>query len=213
MEQIISAAKHYVKNRFLTEMKKEDGYYRYTHTLRVAEIGSRIAREEGLDEEMLILGCLLHDIGYVACKKQTDYTDHGLQSAQIARQFLLEQGYDADKTESICYGIRIHTQPEEEMVRPATVTELSVQDADNIDRFDAWRFSRSLYWDGLEKMTVRQMQELAQRRVSRMGELRSLPFATGTARTMWEEKLQLWTDFYSRLGKQMDATRKWDPEI
>lgn len=213
MEQIILAARDYVKNRFLMEMKKDDGYYRYTHTLRVAEIGRKIARAEGMDEEMLVLGCLLHDIGYVACKKHTDYADHGLQSAQIARQFLLEQGYDPEKTESICYGIRIHTQPEEEMARPATTLELSVQDADNIDRFDAWRFSRNLYWDGLDKLTVRQMKDLAQRRVSRMEELRSLFVATAAARAMLEEKLQLWTDFYSRLERQMDLTRSWDPEI
>ena len=99
------------------------------------------------------------------------------------------------------------------MARPATTLELSVQDADNIDRFDAWRFSRNLYWDGLDKLTVRQMKDLAQRRVSRMEELRSLFVATAAARAMLEEKLQLWTDFYSRLERQMDLTRSWDPEI
>lgn len=213
MEQIVLAARNYVKDRFLMEMKKEDGYYRYTHTLRVAEIGRQIAKLEGLDEEMLLLGCLLHDIGYVDCKKQTDYADHGLQSARIAWQFLSEQGYDPEKTESICYGIRIHTQPEEEMARTATVLELSIQDADNIDRFDAWRFSRSLCWDGLDKMTITQMKELAQRRGSRMEELRALPFATGAARTLWEEKLSLWTDFYNRLERQMVCTHNWDPDI
>lgn len=210
---IIEITRVYVKNRLLAELKREDGYYRYTHTLRVADIGRRIAGAEHLEEEMLVLGCLLHDIGYVACKKQTDYADHGLLSAQIARQFLLEQGYDAEKTESICYGIRIHTQPEEELAREATVLERSVQDADNIDRFDAWRFSRSLYWDGLERMTIRQMQELASRRIGRMEDLKTLPFATASARIMWEETLSIWTDFYSRLGRQMDRTRSWDPEI
>ncbi len=213
MEQIISAAKRYVKGRFLTEMKKEDGYYRYTHTLRVAEIGRQIACMEGLDEEMLVLGCLLHDIGYVICKKQTDFADHGLQSAQIARTFLAEQGYDPEKAESVCYGIRIHTQEDSQRIRPASVLEDSISDADNIDRFDAWRFSRSLYWDGLEKMTVRQMEQLSQNRIRRMEELRSLRFATESARRLWEEKLQLWTEFYTRLGKQMEYVRRWDPEI
>ncbi len=203
----------YVKQRFLTELKPEDGHYRYTHTLRVAEIGRKIALAEGLDEEVLVLGCLLHDIGYVVCQKQTDYADHGLLSAEIAEGYLLAQGYDPMKTESICYGIRIHTQPEEDMIRPAVAVELSVSDADNIDRFDAWRFSRSLYWDGLDKMTVRQMQQLGKARAERMNQLRRLSFATDTGRRLWEQKLDLWTEFYSRLEQQMDATLRWDSEL
>ena len=213
MSEIVEKTRRYVKQRFLEELKQEDGYYRYTHTLRVAELGRQIARAEGLDEELLVLGCLLHDIGYVACKKQTDYADHGLLSAEIAEGFLQEQGYDPLKTESICYGIRIHTQPEEDMLRPASVLELSVSDADNIDRFDAWRFSRSLYWDGLDKMTVRQMKHLGRTRVERMDQLRQLSFATDAGRRLWEQKLDLWTEFYTRLEQQMDATLRWDPEL
>lgn len=213
MSEIVEKTRRYVKQRFLEELKQEDGYYRYTHTLRVAELGRQIARAEGLDEEQLVLGCLLHDIGYVACKKQTDYADHGLLSAEIAEGFLREQGYDPVQTESICYGIRIHTQPEEDMLRPASVLELSVSDADNIDRFDAWRFSRSLYWDGLDKLTVRQMKQLGRTRVERMDQLRLLSFATDTGRRLWEQKLDLWTEFYTRLEQQMDATLRWDPEL
>ncbi len=36
--------------------------YRLEHTMRVANIGKEIAREEGLNEEALVIGCLLHDI-------------------------------------------------------------------------------------------------------------------------------------------------------
>lgn len=210
---IIQTTQNYVKKRFLTEVKQEDGYYRYTHSLRVAEIGRQIARAEGLDEEMLILGCLLHDIGYVACKSKLDYADHGLKSAEIAAEFLREQGYDAAKAESICYGIRVHTQEDAEHSRVATVLEDSIADADNIDRFDAWRFSRNLCWDGLDKLRIRQIKNLALTRVQRMQELRSLRFATETGRKLWNEKLNLWTDFYSRLGNQMDITLSWDNEI
>lgn len=213
MQQIVEKTLKYVKHRFLTELKPEDGYYRYTHTLRVADIGRKIARAEKLDEEMLVLGCLLHDIGYVACKKHTDYADHGLQSSQIAEAFLLKAGYDPVKTDSICYGIRIHTQEDSERIRPATAQEDSVSDADNIDRFDAWRFSRSLYWDGLDKLTIQKMDSLAHSRIQRMEELRNLRFATDTGRQLWNEKLDLWTDFYRRLERQMEVTMAWDPEI
>ena len=210
---MIQITKAYIKQRFLKEMKQEDGYYRYTHSLRVAGICRNIAIEEGLDEEMLILGGLLHDIGYVACRSRLDYADHGLKSAEIAEAFFLEQGYSPRKTASICYGIRIHTQEDAERLRPATVLENSISDADNIDRFDAWRFSRSLYWDGLDKLTIKQMRQLCITRRQRMADLRRLYFATEAARRMWNEKLELWDAFYSRLGDQMDLTIGWDPEI
>ena len=210
---IVENTRDYVKHRFLSEMNREDGYYRYTHSLRVAAICRSIALAEGMDEEMLVLGGLLHDIGYVACRTRPDYTDHGLKSAEIAAAFLKEQGYDPLKAESICYGIRVHTQPDEDRVREATFLEDTVSDADNIDRFDAWRFSRSLYWDGLDKMTVPHMRQLSVTRCQKMQELRNLRFATETARTLWNEKLDLWTDFYTRLGEQMDLTLDWDKEI
>lgn len=210
---MIETTKAYIKVRFLGEMPREDGYYRYTHSLRVAAICRNIAIAEGLDEEMLVLGGLLHDIGYVACKSRLDYADHGLKSAEIAAEYLKEQGYDPPKAETICYGIRIHTQPDEERTREAMVLEDSISDADNIDRFDAWRFSRSLYWDGLDKMTVPQMRQLAITRCRKMSELRKLRFATEAAKVMWNEKLDLWTDFYSRLGDQMDLTLGWDREL
>ena len=210
---IIQTTQSYIKERFLKEMNREDGYYRYTHALRVAEIGRQIAREEGLDEEMLVLGCLLHDIGYVACKTKLDYADHGLKSAEIAAEFLKQQNYDPAKAESICYGIRIHTQEDHDRLRPATVLEDSVSDADNIDRFDAWRFSRNLHWDGLEKLSVPQMKHLAMTRCQRMAQLRNLRFATETGRRLWNEKLDLWMEFYSRLEQQMNVTLAWDPEI
>lgn len=210
---IIQITKDYIKSRFLSELNREDGYYRYTHSLRVAAICRNIAIAEDLDEEMLVLGGLLHDIGYVACKHRLDYADHGLKSAEIAAAFLKEQGYDPAKAESICYGIRVHTQEDDARNRVATVLEDTISDADNIDRFDAWRFSRSLSWDGLDKMTVPQMRRLAITRCQKMAELRNLRFVTETARAMWNEKLNLWTDFYSRLADQMDLTMGWDKEI
>ncbi len=210
---MIETTKQYVKGRFLSELSREDGHYRYTHTLRVAEIGRQIARAEGLDEEMLVLGCLLHDIGYVACKAKRDYADHGLKSAEIAAEFLAQQGYDVARAESICYGIRIHTQEEELRSRPATAMEESISDADNIDRFDAFRFAKALRWDGLDKLSAGKIRELATIRINRMAQLRTLSFATDTARKLWEDKLTLWTTFYSRLEKQMETTLTWDTEI
>lgn len=44
------------------EISEREKMYRYEHSLRVAEIGGKIAKSEDLDEEMLALGCILHDV-------------------------------------------------------------------------------------------------------------------------------------------------------
>lgn len=213
MTMIIESAQQYVKQRLLSGLAPEQGYYRYTHTLRVAQIGREIAQSEGLDAEMVVLSCLLHDVGYVDCKCQQDFEDHGRLSAQIAEAFLLSEGYDPVKTESICYGIRVHTQEEEARIRKANALEETVSDADNIDRFDSYRLYKMLQADALDRHSCRENAELAGKREERVRFLRSLPFATATARKLWNEKLDLWEAFYGQLKVQMETTLLWDPEI
>lgn len=41
-----------------------EGEYRLHHSYRVAHAAGEIARREGLDQEGLVIGSLLHDVGY-----------------------------------------------------------------------------------------------------------------------------------------------------
>lgn len=212
MSTLVETTQSYVKKRFLTEMLPETGpQYRYAHTLRVAELGRRIARAEGLDEEMLVLGCLLHDIGYVQCTSHADYDDHGLLSARIAADFLVKQGYDPAKTESICYGIRIHTLAEEKRPRSPTVLEASVDNADDLDRFDAYRLYDWLRWLKPEQLSCAELQAQAGRWLQRCRRYAQMRLATPTANRLWQERLALYTDYFTRLCGQMDTTLAWDP--
>ena len=38
--------------------------YRFEHSVRVANIAAQIARTEGMDEELMTIAGLLHDVGY-----------------------------------------------------------------------------------------------------------------------------------------------------
>ena len=207
---IIKTTQAYVKHRMLTELDGEGAIYRYTHTLRVADIGQKIARAEGLDEEMLVLACLLHDIGYVACTTDEDYMYHGRISADIARVFLLGEGYDPEKTERICYGILIHTLEEERLPREATPLERSVSDADNIERFDAYRLYEMTKWLKPEDSPAGELLAAAQKKVRSLENLREFPFFTDTARSLWLDKLAFCTQYFSRLQNQMEVTLAWD---
>ena len=207
---IIETTQSYVKRRLLTELSPQDAAYRYTHTLRVADIGQKIARAEGLDEEMLVLACLLHDIGYVACVTNEDYMYHGRISAEIAREFLLSAGYAPEKTESVCYGILIHTLEEDRLPREATTLERSVSDADNIDRFDAYRLYEMTRWIHPEDTPTGELLAAAQKKVRSLEDLREFPFFTDTARNLWLDKLDFCAQYFNRLQNQMEVTLAWD---
>ena len=206
----IRAAMGYVKGRMEAELTPKQYAYRWPHTLRVADIGARIALESGLDAEALILGCLLHDIGYVACKAPADFDDHGRISAEIAAEFLASLPISQERRESICYGIRIHTLEAEKHPRPATVPEWSVGDADNIDRFDAWRVYLMLSWQEPEKLSPAALGALAKERAEKMAAFRRWKFATPAAQRMWEDRMAFHEEFYRRLTAQMEATCAWE---
>lgn len=206
----ISQAKDYIKRRFLEELEPQAGAYRYHHTLRVASLGHQIAQTERLDQEALTLACLLHDIGYVRCKTQADFDDHGRLSAEVAREYLTERGYDPEKIETICFGIRIHTLADSQVPRQPTPLEQSVSDADNIDRFDAYRLYEGFSWEKPETKAPAELLACAQKRIVRYTQYLEMPFGTKTAAGLWQDRLGFCIAFFRRLQAQMEATLAWE---
>ena len=186
------------------EMKKVP--YRYEHSLRVAAVGREIARAEGFDEEAMVLACLLHDIGYARCRTREDYDHHGALSADMAREWLTENGYDQEKTETICYGIMAHTEYPEKLPRPCTPFEESVGDADNIDRFDALRMADTLAYFDLMKKRPAEILELCCRQIGRYESYQEMTLGTRTAEALWRDRLDYQLEFYRRLTRQMKQT-------
>ena len=180
--------------------------YRYEHSLRVAAVGREIARAEGFDEEAMVLACLLHDIGYARCRTREDYDRHGALSADMAREWLTENGYDPEKTETICYGILAHTEYPEKLPRPCTPFEESVGDADNIDRFDALRMADTLAYFDLMKKRPAEILELCCRQIGRYESYQEMTLGTRTAEALWRDRLDYQLEFYRRLTRQMKQT-------
>ncbi|WP_029503526.1 HD domain-containing protein [Lachnoclostridium phytofermentans] len=194
----------FLKDKFLIDSEDKKFQYRYEHTQRVAAIGQQIAVKEGMNEEALVIGCLLHDIGYIECSTEEDYDLHGRISARIAREFLESIQYDEDWIQTICYGIYIHT--EEKPQKDPTPFESSIADADNIDRFDAYRLYENLKYSAIEKMQQEEIATLSLKRIARLDELRDYYFGTETGREMWMDKLAFQKAYYERLLSQMELT-------
>lgn len=183
--------------------KKAEKDYRFEHSVRVANIGKRIAEKEGMDIDAMVIACLLHDISY--CNEfasREDARNHGRYSAKIARPFLEEIGMEYEVMEDICYGIAIHVDDEADFPGKRTAFAMTVGDADNIDRFDAYRIFESLKWVKYDEMTLSEKKEHCEKMIEKLERFKSLDFATETSKSMWFEKLDYQKDFYEKLLNQ-----------
>ena len=180
--------------------------YRIEHTYRVANIGREIAQKEGLDETEMVIACLLHDVSYCEEFGENGWLEHGRRAAQIARPFLAELGLAEDRIQDICFGIAIHVDDEADFPGERTPFALSVGDADNIDRFDAYRIHETLVNDGFLGMKYDHKLQYSQKRLAKLRELMDMPMGTKTAEALWRSRLSFYISFYEKLVSQLASS-------
>ena len=178
--------------------------YRYEHSLRVAAIGAQIARADGLDEEALVLGCLLHDLSYGReFLTQEDWLNHGRESAALARPWLLGLGLSKALTEELCYGIAIHVDDEADFEGERTTLAKLIGDCDNIDRYDSYRIYEVLESCNYSSLDIDGQLAWLTERLPRMREYTKIELSTPMATKLWQEKARFQLEFHERLYGQL----------
>ncbi len=210
--ELVKKTEEFLKHKFddsvyLNE-HPEARTYRIEHTYRVANIGREIAVREGFDETELVIACLLHDVAYCEEFGEDGWMEHGRRSAKIARPFLYGLGLPEDRINDICYGIAVHVDEEADFPGENTPFALSVGDADNIDRFDAYRIHEALSRDSFLTMSHEEKTEYLGKRLNRLCELRKLPFGTKTADELWRSRLDFYIAFFQKLVDQLERSKK-----
>lgn len=208
---LITRVEQFLKDSFansgLMANNPEAAAYRIEHSYRVANIGRMIANEEGLDETAMVIGCLLHDIAY--CGELTtpeEQRDHGRLSARIARSFLQELGLSREVVEDVCYGIAIHVDDVADFEGKRTVFAETISDADNIDRFDAYRLYEGLLYAKFHEMTLQEKRERVNSMRKQLQSLKEYHMATPTAQQLWEDRLNYAITFYQKLDTQLQTS-------
>ncbi len=181
--------------------------YRWEHTQRVAHYGDLIAREDGFDRELCVAGCLLHDIAYFHSGKVQDWNDHGRIGARISRPVLLDVGFSVKETDIVCHAIAVHVDGKSETPHPHTSVADVVSDADNVDRFSAYRVILRCA-DALGDF--REMTAPLPKRVEQLrGYREKNPLETRTGRKLFADKLDLQITFFEAL--MQDAAKTQPP--
>ena len=179
-----------------------DPIYRWQHTLRVSNYGKIIAEAESADVELVVAACLLHDVAHF--ESDEDYKSHGRLGAKISRPVLREIGYSSEETENICYSIALHVDGEADFDHPETIESKVVTDADNVDRFGAYRVLQQCvpemheYEKLVEKLTSR-LETLGNYRGQQLLETR-------TGQTLFNQQLDLQINFFQEIIKERGLT-------
>lgn len=184
-----------------------DGAYRLQHSYRVAYAAREIARREGLDEEGLVIGGLLHDVGYsLPFEREDAWNEHGRMSARLARPFLEQLGLGAERVQEICYGIAIHVDGRADFPGEETAFALSIGDADDVDRYDAYRIYDAMEYAGFRNLKIEDKRMWLREKLDwvnwRLGE----KSGTETARQMIAERLLYQRQYYEKVLEQMERS-------
>ena len=188
------------------QKRPESGAYRLEHSFRVARIAAEIAKAEGMDEEAMTLAGLLHDVSYCLEFEGDDWKNHGRIAARIARPFLETLELSETMLREILYAIAIHVDDEADFEGERTAFALTIGDADNIDRFDAYRLYETLENAEYSKMTIEQKRTHTRKMLDKLEEFAKMQFATATATQLWRQRIRFYLDFYSRLAAQLDMS-------
>ena len=93
-------------------------------------------------------------------KDRADWVNHGRRSAQIARIFLEKLDLTAEQINDICFGIAIHVDDQADFEWTRSAFCETVGDADNIDRFDAYRIYETLQNQNFSAMKLPEKGEI-----------------------------------------------------
>lgn len=184
-----------------------DRDYRLEHSYRVANIAKVIAEAEDFDVTNAVIAGLLHDIAY--CEEMVSHEDrmnHGRRSASIARPFLESIGLPADAVNEICYGIAIHVDDEADFKWVRTPFCETVGDADNIDRFDAYRIYETLEYLKFSQMSLDEKKSHLATTIEKLNRLKEIKLGTETAKQLWYQRLDYYIGYYDKLYAQMNSS-------
>ena len=207
--EMIAKTEVFLKDTFAAssylQANPTDRDYRLEHSYRVANIAKAIAEAEGFDVTNAVIAGLLHDIAY--CEEMVtreDRMNHGRRSAAIARPFLENLDLPTDAVNEICYGIAIHVDDEADFQWERTPFSETVGDADNIDRFDAYRIYETLEYLKFSEMSLVDKREKVASTIEKLNRFKEMKLGTATAKNLWIQRLDYYIGFYEKLKAQLE---------
>lgn len=133
--------------QFMLESMKDSAHDR-EHIYRVLYLALDIAEhEQGVNKDILVISCLLHDIG-----RERQYRDpsvcHARAGSEMAYRYLIDNGFSMEDALHVRACISSHRYRSEDP--PASIEARILYDADKLDATGAMGIARTLLYQGQE---------------------------------------------------------------
>lgn len=122
------------------------GCHDWSHVERVCSLALEIGKKEGADLDILIIACLLHDIGRKEEMKSRGKFCHAEKGAELANKILHKYKIDPKSIDNICHCIVSHRYRNQNV--PKTIEAKVLFDADKIDSIGAVGIGRIFLFTG-----------------------------------------------------------------
>ena len=146
--------------------------------------------------------CLLHDVAHF--ESEEDYKSHGRLGAKISRPVLLKIGYSSEETENICYSIALHVDDKADFEHLETIESKVVTDANNVDRFGAYRV---LQWCVPEMYEYEKLVEKLTSRLETLENYRGQQLLeTITGQALFNQQIDMQINFFREIILESELT-------
>lgn len=133
-------------------VQMKDSAHDKEHIYRVTNLALDIAKTElNTDENVLIVACLLHDIGR-AEQDRNPKLCHAQVGADMAYRFLISEGVSENEANKVKLCIASHRFRGNHL--PDSIEAKILFDADTIDVTGAMGIARSLYYEGKQDIPI-----------------------------------------------------------
>jgi len=144
MRNKIEAIKRFAEKHLASD---NDPAHNIEHVMRVYSLAINLAKGEKIDLDVVKIAVLLHDIGGAKERKDpSGKTDHAIESAKLAKPFLIKLDLPRNKIEHILNCIISHRYRSEQ--KPKTLEAKIVFDADKLETVGAIGIARAFVWVG-----------------------------------------------------------------
>lgn len=206
MEHLIKQCHGFLLSHISESNKSEEEQnYRVDHSIRVANIGKYLAEKENANIKIVVIGCLLHDVGKFDTE---DNMEHGRVSANVAREFLKDISLSQREIDDICFAIAVHVDGKCGYEYEETLESKIVSDSDNLDRFGALRIYQTMAWDKEStEGTIEERMKVVQRKINHRIKLRDeFNLETITANEIWKDYLAYQIEYFERYLEELLIT-------
>lgn len=143
-----------IRKIVIKELAEADAGHDINHVMRVYNMCLKLSKGvKNLDQEVLRLAALLHDIGGIKeLKDRSGQTCHAEESAKMARKILKKFNYPQNKIDAVAHCVLAHRYKTE--VKPETKEAKILFDADKLDALGAIGIARVYIWTGNNKAQI-----------------------------------------------------------